>query len=215
MEPITTPANPFVIDGAIAIPSFEEWFFLPGDWLIYLLASRVSPLAKLLGVGPDDYGGAFAGLLSWLLWIAFAIALIAAAATVRRFDRAVTRGIVDGVGELKRRIRMAVVFARYRRQRKVERKEPTFDGEEPSLSRDEERALELHARLAPGFALAVSDVAEELDVRVYEVRSVVERLQRLKLLQSTVGGLDGETAYTLTSAGRALLRLRHARPTTA
>jgi hypothetical protein len=215
MEPITTPANPFVVDGAIAIPSFEEWFYLPGDWLIYWLSSRVPPLAELLGVGPADYGGAFAGLLSWLLWIAFAIALIAAAATVRRFDRAVTSGLVDGVAELKRRIRMAVAFARYRRQRKVVRKEPTFDGEEPSLSRDEERALELHARLAPGFALAVNDVAEELDVRVYEVRSVVERLQRLKLLQSTVGGLDGETAYTLTSAGRALLRLRHARPTTA
>jgi hypothetical protein len=214
MEPITTPANPFIVDGAIAIPSFEEWFFLPGDWLIYLLTSRVPPLAELLGVGTDDYGGAFAGLLSWLLWIAFALALLAAAATVRRFDRAVTRGIVDGMAELKRRIRMAVAFARYRRQRKVQRKEPTFDGEEPGLSRDEERALELHARLAPGFALAVSDVAEELDVRVYEVRSVVERLQRLKLLQSTVGGLDGETAYTLTSAGRALLRLRHARPTT-
>jgi hypothetical protein len=215
MEPITTPANPFVVDGAIAIPSFEEWFYLPGDWLIYWLSSRVPPLAELLGVGPADYGGAFAGLLSWLLWIAFAIALIAGAATVRRFDRAVTSGLVDGVAELKRRIRMAVAFARYRRQRKVVRKEPTFDGEEPSLSRDEERALELHARLAPGFALAVNDVAEELDVRVYEVRSVVERLQRLKLLQSTVGGLDGETAYTLTSAGRALLRLRHARPTTA
>jgi hypothetical protein len=215
MDPIATPANPFFVDGAIAIPSFEEWFFLPGDWLIYLLASRVPPLAALLGVGPADYGGAFAGLLSWLLWIAFAIALIAAAATVRRFDRAVTRGIVDGVAELERRIRMAVAFARYRRRRKVVRKEPTFDGEEPTLSRDEERALELHARLAPGFALAVSDVAEELGVRVYEVRSVVERLQRLKLLQSTVGGLDGETAYTLTSAGRALLRLRHARPTTA
>jgi hypothetical protein len=215
MEPITTPANPFVVDGAIAIPSFEEWFYLPGDWLIYWLSSRVPPLAELLGVGPADYGGAFAGLLSWLLWIAFAIALIAAAATVRRFDRAVTSGLVDGVAELKRRIRMAVAFARYRRQRKVVRKEPTFDGVEPRLSRDEERALELHARLAPGFALAVNDVAEELDVRVYEVRSVVERLQRLKLLQSTVGGLDGETAYTLTSAGRALLRLRHARPTTA
>ena len=68
-------------------------------------------------------------------------------------------------------MRMAMAFARYRRQRKVVRKEPTFDGEEPSLSRDEVRALELHARLAPGFALAVSDVAEELDVRVYEVRT--------------------------------------------
>jgi hypothetical protein len=27
----------------------------------------------------------------------------------------------------------------------------------------------------------------------------------LKLLQATVGGLDGETAYTLTPVGRALL----------
>jgi hypothetical protein len=215
MEPITTPANPFVVDGALAIPSFEQWFYLPGDWLIYLLASRVPAVAELLGVGPADYGGAFAGFLAWLLWVAFAIALIAAAATVRRFDRAVTRGIVDGVAELKRHIRMAMAFARYRRQRRVVRKEPTFEGEEPSLSGDEVRALELHLRLAPGFALAVSDVAEELDARVYEVRTVLERLQRLKLLQSTVGGLDGETAYTLTSAGRALLRLRHARPSTA
>ncbi len=115
MEPITTPANPFVVDGAIAVPSFEEWFFLPGDWLIYWLASRVPPVAELLGIGPADYGGAFAGFLSWLLWLAFAIALIAAAATVRRFDRAVTRGIVGGVAELKRHIRLAVAFARYRR----------------------------------------------------------------------------------------------------
>jgi DNA-binding MarR family transcriptional regulator len=95
------------------------------------------------------------------------------------------------------------------------RKEPTFDGEEPSLSGDEERALRLYARLAPGFALAVSDVAEELDARVYDVSAVLERLQRLRLLQSTVGGLDDETAYTLTPAGRALLRLRHTRPSPA
>ena len=90
-----------------------------------------------------------------------------------------------------------------------------FDGEEPSLSRDEARALELFARLTPGFALAVSDVAEELHARAYEVRAVLERLQRLKLVQPTVGGLDDETAYTLTSPGRALLRLRQPRPGTA
>jgi hypothetical protein len=215
MESLETPANPFIVDGALAIPSFEQWFYLPGDWLIYLLASRMPAIAEPLGVGPAEYGGPVAGLLSWSIWVALAIALIAAAATVRRFDRAVTRAIADGAAELKRRVRMAVAFARYRRQRKVVRKEPTFDGEEPSLSRDEERLLELHLRLAPGFALAISDAAEELHARAYEVRTKLERLQRLKLLQSTVGGLDGETAHTLTPAGRALLRLRHARPTTA
>jgi hypothetical protein len=215
MESIATPTNPFVVDGALAVPSFEQWFFLPGDWSIYWLASRVPAAAELLGVGPGHYGSVFAGFLAWLVWLALAIALIAAAATVRRFDRAVTRRIVDGVAELKRRLRMALVFAQYRRRRRAVRKEPTVDGEEPTLSRDEVRALELHARLAPGFALAVSDVAEGLNARLYEVRSVLERLQRLQLLTSTVGGLDGETAYTLTSAGRALLRLHHARPSVA
>jgi hypothetical protein len=215
MESIATPTNPFVVDGAFAVPSFEQWFFLPGDWSIYWLASRVPAVAEGLGIGPADYGSIFAGFLAWLLWLALAIALIAAAATVRRFDRTVTRRIVDGVAELKRRLRMALIFAQYRRRRRAQRREPTFDGEEPTLSRDEVRALELHERLAPGFALAVSDVAEELHARLYEVRSVLERLQRLQLLRSTVGGLDGETAYTLTSAGRALLRLHHARPSTA
>jgi hypothetical protein len=212
METISTPPNPFVVDGAFTLPSFEEWFFLPGDWGLHLLVSRAPAVAEFLGLGPADYGGTVAGFLSWILWILLAIALIAATSAVRRFDRAVTRGIADGVAEIKRRIRMAAAFARYRRVRRAERKEPTFDGEEPSLSRNEERVLELHAKLTPGFALSISDVAAELATRGHEVRGALERLQRLELLRSTVGGLDGETAYTLTAAGRALMRLRHARP---
>jgi hypothetical protein len=141
-----------------------------------------------------------------------AIAVIALTGAVRRFDRALTSGIVAGAAELRRRVRMALAFARFRQRRRSERKEPTFDGEEPTLSPDEVRALELHTRLAPGFALAVSDYVEELDMRAHDIRRVLERLQRLKLLQPTIGGLDGDAAYTLTAAGRALLQLRHARP---
>ena len=213
MNPIPMPPNPFVADaGAFALPTFEQWFFLPGDWALYLLASRAPALADSLGVGPADYGSAIAGTVAWALWLAFAVALIVAAAAVRRFDRALTSRIAYAVAELRRRLRMAVVFARYRRHRRVVRKEPTFDGEEPTLRPDEVRMLELHGRLAPGFALAVSDVAAELKTRAYEIRAALERLQRLELLQATVGGLDGETAYTLTANGRALLRMRHARP---
>jgi hypothetical protein len=215
MEPIAAPANPFVVDGALALPSLGECFLLPGNWLIYLLASRLPAVAELLGVGPADYGGAFAAVSAWLAWLVVAIALIAATSAVRRFDRAVTRRIVGGVAEIARHVRMALAFARYRRRRRTQRKEPTFEGEEPILSRDELTVLELHARLAAGFALSVSDVAEELDQRVYEIRGMLERLQRLELLHATVGGLDGETAHTLTSRGRAFLRLLHARPSAA
>jgi hypothetical protein len=214
MEPIPTPPNPFLTEtGALALPSLEEWFFLPGDWLVYLLASRVPAVAESLGVGSQDYGATLAGFLAWFCWIMLAITLIAATSAVRRFDRALTGGIREAVRELRRHVRMAMVFTQYRRKLAAQRTEPSFDvGEEPGLSRDELRVLELHARLSPGFALSTSDVAHELGMRGYEIRSALERLQKLQLLQATVGGLDGETAYRLSAAGRTLLQIRHARP---
>jgi hypothetical protein len=214
MESIPKPSNPFVADtGALVLPSFGEWFLLPGDWFIYLLASRAPSVAELLRVGPADYGGTLAGFVAWIFWLLLFIAAIATTAAVRRFDRALTSGIVGAAVELRRRVRMALVRARYRRKGREHLARPQVDvAELPSLRRDELRALELHARLAPGFALAVSDVAEELHVRAHQARASLERLQQLELLRATVGGLDGETAYTLTAAGRALLEMYRARP---
>lgn len=214
MEPIPKPLNPFMADtGGLALPSIGDVFFLPGDWLIYLLASRLPAAAELTQVGPGDYGGTLAAFLSSAVWLVLAIGAIATTSAVRRFDRALTSAIVGAATEVRRRIRMALAFARYRHRRREVRSEPTIDvGELPSLRPDELRVLELHARLAPGFALAVSDAAEELAVRGYEVRGVLERLRQLNLLQATVGGLDGEPAYTLTATGRALLQLRRMRP---
>lgn len=214
MEPIPTPPNPFIADaGSFVLPLLAEWFFLPGDWLIYFLASHAPAIAAALDVGPADYGGTLAGFLAWVFWVAGPIASIAAAAAVRRFDENVTRRIAYAAAELRRRLRMAIAMARYRRGRRAARREPSFDVEElPSLRRDELLVLALHSRLAPGFALTADDVAEELGRRGHEIRAVLERLQKLTLLQATVGGLEGETAYTLTAAGRAALRLHHASP---
>ena len=214
MEPITAPPNPFVAEtGSLVIPSFEECFFLPGDWLIYLLSSHAAPVATAIGLGPSDYGGTFAGFLAWFCWIALAIAAIAATSAVRRFDRVVTHRIIDAVLGLRRRARMTIVLVEYRRKLRAQRKEPTIDVvEEPGLSRDELRVLQLHAKLSPGFALSTSDVAQELRASGHEIRGALERLQKLNLLRATVGGLDGETAYTLSPAGRTLLQIRHARP---
>jgi len=214
MEPITAPPNPFVAEtGSLVFPSFEDVFFLPGDWLIYLLSSRAAPMADTLGVGPGDYGGTLAGFLAWFCWIALALVAIAATSAVRRFDRVLTYGFIDFTLGLRRRVRMAFVFAEYRRKLRAQRKEPTIDVvEEPGLSGDELRVLQLHARLSPGFALSTSDVAQELRKSGHEIRVALERLQKLNLLKATVGGLDGETAYTLSPAGRTLMQIRHARP---
>ncbi len=133
MNPIAIPANPFVVDGAFALPSFEEWFYLPGDWAIYLLARHAPTVADLLGVGPADYGGHFAGLLAWIVWVLLAVVLIVATSAVRRLDRAVTGRIVHGVGEVRRRMRMAVVFVRYRHRLRGQRLDPAFDVQEPTV----------------------------------------------------------------------------------
>src|SRR5262245_51911721 len=108
MEPITPPPNPFFAEtGSLVIPSFEDCFYLPGDWLIYLLPSRATPIADMLGVGPADYGGTLAGFLAWFCWIALAIVAIVTTSAVRRFDRAVTYGVINAVTGLRRRVRMA------------------------------------------------------------------------------------------------------------
>lgn len=133
MDPIAIPPNPFVVNGALTLPTFEGWFFLPGDWAIYLLARYLPPAAAFLEVSPADYGGSFAGLLAWTAWILLALFSIAAASTIRSFDRAVTGGIAHTFSELRRRIRLAVVFVRYRHGLRNRRLEPTFDVREPTV----------------------------------------------------------------------------------
>jgi len=210
MDELPTPPNPFVADGTITsfvVPSLQQLFFWPGDWLLYVLVRYATPVADALDLGAADYGGTFAGFAALVVWLLACIGAIVAWGAVRDFDRAVTSRLGSFAAELKRRARLLVALAKYRRSQRTRRIEPAIEvGELPGLSRDELRVLELHAGVTPGYALAVSDVAEELEARGYQVRGALEHLQQLKLLQSTVGGLDGETAYTLTSAGRTVLQ---------
>jgi hypothetical protein len=216
MDEIPTPPNPFVADAAsesLALPSLLDLYFWPGDWVAYAAVRYLPPLADWLGLAPEDYRGTFSGFASLVVWLLAILAAIIGYAAVRDFDRALTRRIAALYTELLRHVRMAMVFATYRHHRRqVERKEPVFDLKEvPGLSRDELRVLDLHANLAPGYALAVSDVAEKLKARGYEVQAALERLRSLELLRSTVGSLYDEAAYTLTPAGRALLSAHRVR----
>jgi len=206
MDVLAPPPNPFSDgDGALVFPSLFELFCLPGDWAIYVVARYVPAMAEWLGVGATDYGSAYSAAVSIVAWALLTILLIVAWAAVRDFDRAVTGRVSWLYAETLRHIRMAIRRVKYRVGRK-QRTEPVIEVTEvPGLGLDEIRVLRVHASVGPGYALAVSDVAERLEARGYEIRGALERLQTLKLLQATVGGLDGETAYTMTPLGRALL----------
>ena len=206
MDVLAQPQNPFVDDaGALILPSLVKLFCLPGDWAIFGVATYLPSLARWLGLEAGDYGSTYSAAVSLVIWAVVTILSIMAWAAVRDFDRAVTRGVSGLATEAMRHVRMAIARFKYRHGPK-HRTEPVIEvTEEPDLGLDEIRVLRLHATLGPGYALAVSDVAERLEARGYQVRGVLERLQGLKLLQATVGGLDGESAYTLTPLGRIVL----------
>jgi hypothetical protein len=132
MDELPTPPNPFLADDAstaLALPSPFELFFLPGDWAIYLIARYVPAAGDWLGLGADLYGTSLAGFISFAVWLVTFIGLIILWASIRSFDRAVTRSIAAGYAEVRRRVRMLMVLATYRRRRS-KRVEPTIVVEE-------------------------------------------------------------------------------------
>jgi hypothetical protein len=129
MDELPTPPNPFLAGEAgtaLALPSLFELFFLPGDWAIYFAARSAPAVAEWLGVGPDDYGTSLAGFISLAVWLLTFVGLIIAWASIRSFDRAVTRGIAAGYAEVLRHIRMVVALASYRRRQRLKRVVPTM-----------------------------------------------------------------------------------------
>jgi hypothetical protein len=90
----------------------------------------VPAAAEWLGLGPDAYGTSLSAFISFAAWLLTFIGLIIVWASIRNFDRAVTRGIAAGYADVRRRIRMVVALATYRRRQRGKRTEPTIVVEE-------------------------------------------------------------------------------------
>jgi DNA-binding MarR family transcriptional regulator len=189
-------------------------FFLPGDLFVYVLSTHAAPLARWLELGPADYGGFVSAVLSTCAWfVAFTIASIAYH-YVRDFDRRVTgtaRRLFTTAGL---RVRIAYALLRQRWRAGLAARRPAKQAtevREVELSATELRVLQLHAALAAGYALSVSEVAHALRARNHDTRELLSGLKELGLLNRAIGGTDDETSYTLTAAGRALLAARTTR----
>jgi hypothetical protein len=128
MDSIPQPLNPFIAaSGGLQLPSLQEVFLLPGDWVIYLLSAYASPVAAALNIGPADYGGGYAAAAALVCWVAVLILAIVVGAAVRNWDRAVTRWLAELRADLLRRVRMVIALAAYRRRQRNKRIEPTLD----------------------------------------------------------------------------------------
>lgn len=200
-------------DGELRLGDVTAWlleaFYWPGNWLLWAMQTQVPSLGRFLELETGDYYGVLATALSATVWFALFIAVIWTVATVRALDRALTDFFVRSYLETRRRFRIGRTLLGYRLRRLVQRRPAARNDvvvpQVLEISDQELRALRLHLDLSPGFALAVSEVAGSLDLGRTETRKLLDRLLKLQLLRVTLGGSEGESAYTLAPAGRLFL----------
>jgi DNA-binding MarR family transcriptional regulator len=191
------------------VADVHRLYFLPGDLAIWALTTRAAPLARLLGIRPDDYGGVLSGCVSICAWVAAFLSVAIAIQAVVDFDRRLTSGTQRLFATVVLRVRIARTLWRQRvREWLADRGQPTKQeviANEIEISPAQLQALRLHAKLPPGCLLGVSEAASEAGTRVSAMKDLLEGLHRLGLLGRTRGVADGEDAYALTRAGVALL----------
>jgi len=191
---------------------FYNAFFLPGDAFIWALSTFALPVAEQLGVGVDDYGGFLAAMISLCVWVTVFVELMVVYQYVLELDRRVTRATVRGfrTATLHVRIARTVLLQRWRtwrEARRVRANRVDFPSE-IELSAAELKALRLHAELASGYSLSVIETARTLGLRNRAAQDLLDGLKEVGLLNRTLGGADGDSAYTLSEAGKALLVFR-------
>jgi hypothetical protein len=210
---VAKPSDPIAVvvgDGQTTLGDLgaflHDAYFLPGDWLIWVVASYLPSLATTLDIGAHDYRGLFSAFVSTLAWLTLLVVAGATYQGIRDADCALTRALVNAYAATLRRIRMEsrLLVARLRARPKQAPSEVEFS-EELELTSEELRALQLHAELGPGYAMPVSEVASALDARIHKAEVLLARLKKLQLLDTTAGGCDGEDTYVLTRTGRGFL----------
>jgi hypothetical protein len=188
-----------------------EAFFLPGDSLLWLVMTHAPAVARFFELDAAYFGGVLSGFISALAWLSLLLLAGVLYNAAREADRALTRWIINFYGGGVRRVRVMLVSLKARwhqRPRPLRRRgRAGFSAgvQEVALDAREMRVLDLHAELAPGYALATSEVAAALGVSAGEAERTLGKLSRLRLLAGTIGGLEGEEAYKLTPSGRGFL----------
>jgi hypothetical protein len=215
--PIDRVAMDVNADGRITLADVLSWpgavFFLPGDGLLWAASTYAPPVARLLDIGPSDYGGLLSGVVSAFAWIAAFLSALIFYAKLRDLDGRLTAATVRAyaTATLRARIARALLLQRLREWRARRQRSSAVEiSTDVVLSPIQLKALRLHATLPPGYVRSVSEVARGLGAPPRAVENLLGELKRLGLLVRASCGADGESGYALSAGGRALLDF-HAR----
>ena len=191
-------------DGNFTVTDLGLWlqhtFFLPGDWLIWIMLRYAPGLGRFLEVDAGAYGSTVSALLSVFSWLGVIVLIMTTSHYLAAVDRAVT-GLLRGVVTrfmTRVHILQRVVAALLRRPKRLARRARL---ELPELNTEELRVLKAHAYVEPAASLAVSDLVRATGVPRSQIVEILHRLQDLQLLDRR----SNEAGYSLTGSGRELL----------
>lgn len=195
----------------------QHVFFLPGDSLLSAVLKHAPAVARFLELTPDDYGGAFPGVLSTLVWLSATLALLTFATAVRNLDRLLTAYVLSFHAEARRRVLMTKIrfttrvhrlMERYARRERGMEESSIQVAEVPPLNETELAILEWHATLSPGCMATAREIAAGLELPAHEAEHALAKLTEMQLLQTGFGLVDGEVTYHLSRPGHVFLRAR-------
>ena len=212
-------------DGSFTFTDVRLWivqaFFIPGDVAIWVMLTYAPWLGRFLELGSSSYGGLFSAIVSVASWLFGFVMIGALSSLIADLDRKLTGRVLRYGREWLRRIRVARIwlFCQGRRIRHALSPNPrepdpaidldALDLDALDLDELEIEALRAHAFLAPGYVLSVSDLATSLEVRRGQAQQLLEKLEKLGLLQRGFGSSDGETGYRLSPPGEFVLMARN------
>lgn len=203
-------------DGRFTVSDAWLWavqlFFVPGNSVLWLMLTYLPGFASFLELGSGSYNGLFTAIVSVAIWLFVIVMGGVLLGAVRNFDRALTAMFIRTYDELLRKLRVFrrwsyCQFQRLRAAMLIRRQRSSFDMDLDELDLDdlEIEVLRSHALLAPGFVMGVSELAGSLEIRRNQAQQLVEKLEKLTLLQRGFAESDGGTGYRLSQPGRFVL----------
>ena len=186
-----------------------NFFTLPGDYVLSLLAEEAPGLASLLGLAQPEDSIVFTIVLSTFLWILVVVLLGGAVQllqNLRRISGAIIRTLwyqlVQGVGSTRTRIicNLRQLFPKQQTGDSVTSPETEFDDFDFTV-------LQATADCGPGCTTSAPELAGKYGLRPSQFQDSLTKLQSSKMIATVIGSTDGFDNYRLTDYGEAYIKM--------
>jgi hypothetical protein len=185
----------------------SQAFLIPGDYILGLLVTRASWLVDYLGLNAEDYGPAYAAVLSAATWLAAAVLVKAGYNVIRNFVESMYYGVQNLAVQVSHRLRMIrlKLIAPIRRVQQRLHATKSVYFEEFDVDDLQLAILRAQSKRAPGHVITAVDISDELGVRPLRAQQALDSLKKLHLVEVSFGTTDGFSGYFLTRPGEIFL----------